>query len=564
MNRAERRRQEKRQRAEGLPKAPAPSKDLFEAAFAHHRAGRWMQAEPLYRQMLRSHPDHPGTLHYLGLLAYQTGRLDEAGSLLERAALRDPKQPAVHFNAGVVFQKQGRLAEAAAAYRQALALNSQYVEALANLGTVHLERTQWTDAVAIFERAVRLNPAYADAHNNLGAALKELGELDRAAAAYAQALRIVPDHLEARCNLGLALMEQGKLEEAAVSCERALQRKSDYAKAHYTLGFIRLRQRRVEEAVASFRRSASVKHDHGRPVREQAVFRSRIKHDAQQIRYLLDRGVLDERARPYLDALTDLRRQLAQAPGSTNRTPVGADAMRAIAPSFNRILHYADCPALPGGALNPALDVAAIEARYCGSRPEIMSVDDLLRPEALAALRRFCLESTIWKKDYENGYVGAFLGDGFACPLLLQLAEELRAGFPGIFKGHQLLQSWAFKCDSEMKALNMHADAAAVNVNFWITPDEANLDPAGGGLIVWDKEAPAEWNFKEYNDSRNEPKVREFLRRSGARAVAVPYRQNRALVFNSDLFHESGTIRFKDDYESRRINITLLYGRRGT
>ena len=36
----------------------------------------------------------------------------------------------------------------------------------------------------------------------------------------------------------------------------------------------------------------------------------------------------------------------------------------------------------------------------------------------------------------------------------------------------------------------MHADAAAVNVNFWLTPDDANLDPDGGGLVVWDKEAP--------------------------------------------------------------------------
>ena len=31
--------------------------------------------------------------------------------------------------------------------------------------------------------------------------------------------------------------------------------------------------------------------------------------------------------------------------------------------------------------------------------------------------------------------------------------------------------------------------------NFWITPDEANLDPQGGGLEVWDVEAPLDWDF---------------------------------------------------------------------
>ena len=68
----------------------------------------------------------------------------------------------------------------------------------------------------------------------------------------------------------------------------------------------------------------------------------------------------------------------------------------------------------------------------------------LLTDEALQRLRRFCWASTIWKKDYENGYIGAFLGDGFASPLLLQIAEELRRRFPRIFGTHRLTQAWAF------------------------------------------------------------------------------------------------------------------------
>jgi hypothetical protein len=34
------------------------------------------------------------------------------------------------------------------------------------------------------------------------------------------------------------------------------------------------------------------------------------------------------------------------------------------------------------------------------------------------------------------------------------------------------------------------------------------------------------------------------------------------VVFNSALFHETDAIRFRDSYEDRRINITLLYGRK--
>jgi hypothetical protein len=39
-----------------------------------------------------------------------------------------------------------------------------------------------------------------------------------------------------------------------------------------------------------------------------------------------------------------------------------------------------------------------------------------------------------------------------------------------------------------------------VNVNFWITPDDANLDPERGGLIVWDVAAPLDWDFAKYNN----------------------------------------------------------------
>ena len=106
----------------------------------------------------------------------------------------------------------------------------------------------------------------------------------------------------------------------------------------------------------------------------------------------------------------------------------------------------------------------------------------------------------------------------------------------------------------------MHADAAAVNVNFWGTPDEANLDPESGGLVVWDKEAPMDWNFKEYNSEKNRSKIQAFLDGAGARMVRVPYPCNRAVIFNSDLVHETDDVQFRDEDLSRRINITLLYG----
>jgi Family of unknown function (DUF6445) len=44
--------------------------------------------------------------------------------------------------------------------------------------------------------------------------------------------------------------------------------------------------------------------------------------------------------------------------------------------------------------------------------------------------------------------------------------------------------------------------------------------------------------------------------------LQVRYRANRAVIFDSDLFHETDRIAFKEGYLNRRINITMLYGKR--
>lgn len=41
-----------------------------------------------------------------------------------------------------------------------------------------------------------------------------------------------------------------------------------------------------------------------------------------------------------------------------------------------------------------------------------------------------------------------------------------------------------------MEGISVHADSASVNLNFWVTPDDANLDPTSGGLVVYPRAPP--------------------------------------------------------------------------
>lgn len=196
---------------------------------------------------------------------------------------------------------------------------------------------------------------------------------------------------------------------------------------------------------------------------------------------------------------------------------------------------------------------------FSGEGKGIACVDGLLTPEALAQLQRFCLRSTVWRRPYPPGYIGANPESGFFSPLLLQIAAELRQAMPELLGGHHLSYWWSFVCQHQRPGTDIHADQSDISLNFWITPDSANLQPGGGGLDMWDVAAPATWTFDDYN--RGERDIRAFLQQEGARQTSYAYAENRGLVFRGSIFHQTAATRFADGFENRRRNVTMLFRR---
>jgi Tfp pilus assembly protein PilF len=389
----------------------------------------------------------------------------------------------------------------------------------------HHQAGRLAEAEKLYRRILRERPSHAAANNALGIALKDLGKLDDAAALFQRVVNVSPDSAAAHNNLGNVLFELGQLEKAEASYRRALALKPDMADALKNLGLVVADLGRLAESTPFLRRHAAL--TYGAPDvaarNREPVPPHKAKHDQEQ--------------RDYLNA------------GN------GAAAVAA----FN----LEEGERVSDRAINPDQSNGEIAARWQTSSPQVAVIDNLLTNEALERLRLFCWRSTVWQKPYPNGYLGAMPEHGFACPLLVQIADELRSTYPAIVRDHRLLRWWGFKYDSRLKGINVHADFAAVNVNFWIVPDEANLNPDKGGLVIWDTPAPLEWTFKEYNSPGAGQRIRDFLEQTGARSMTVPYRANRAIIFDSDLFHETDKIEFKEGYTNRRINVTMLYGNRG-
>ncbi|HMB77961.1 MAG TPA: hypothetical protein VKN76_16310, partial [Kiloniellaceae bacterium] len=308
------------------------------------------------------------------------------------------------------------------------------------------------------------------------------------------------------------------------------------------------------------------------PSPDSSLDSSRIKltHDLEQLRHLQDEGILggsfSEVVAAYADALSRL------PAGSDNRIAgISARDFPLVVANATRLNHLEPTPALPGGAINPALDSAAVAAAFHSRPLGATYVDDLLKPEALAALRRFCNRSTVWWQHDHTGELGSLMHRGFACPLLAQIAHDLRLAFPELLGSHPFTSLWAYKyfatpeetlTHGRSSGLDVHADDGAVTVNFWIAPDEGNLDPASGGVCLWDREAPPAY-FETRSRAERLAIVDALMEDDAPPDLVVPHRANRAAIFHSNSLHRSDRFSFKDAYPNRKISITVMFGRRG-
>jgi tetratricopeptide (TPR) repeat protein len=492
--------------------------------------------------------------------ARKSGNNDMLIDVLARIAVLLRDDPGAHSELALALATAERYEESLAPFRWALNIDPNNAAIHCALGNALKYTGRFNKAIAAYRRAVEIEPNVVSILEGLGTALAEASQLDEAVEVFKRALAIDRDAVTVHYNLALAYMNMKRRDDALREFETCLKLDPLHSDAHYNLGLMALAENDEDGALGRFWHATAAQQEMRRRFdTNDLLMPFRLLHEHQQAEYLAARGLLPAAREGWRRTLAELWQRNKDRPRNEaiRLTP---EEREALGPSFHEIVYDGGpCLRLPT-AINPALDLPKIEDTYCNSSPEIVVIDDLLSPEALAQLRQYCLEATVFKKSFTPGYLNSLIYDGFATPLILQLAQELRTRLPRVFEDHQLFVAWGIKYDSTLKGIPLHADFAAVNVNFWITPDEANLDKESGGLLLWDKESPTDWPFNEYNNAG--PIVRKFLQESGARQVRVPHRANRAVVFNSALFHQTDDIHFRDTYEDRRINITLLYGRK--
>jgi tetratricopeptide (TPR) repeat protein len=366
--------------------------------------------------------------------------------------------------------------------------------------------------------------------------------------------------VEALCLLSSSYLELGEHESALRHASAAVASAPSSARARALLARVNVAMGHYRRALPDFVAAAELRRQE-HPPEEYSIPAHFALHNIEQLDHLRTIGSDDVHAFPDVsnEEIQGLRRQLTDI----------IDGAKAKAPTVSvhgrngRIL--ADLPYVRVSEqklpryVNPDVDYGEIQQAFLTGGQKIQVIDDFLTPAALEQVQKFCLESTVWRHPYKFGYLGAFPEDGFASISLFAIAEELQEALGDVLAGHRLWQWWGFAYDAKLPGTDIHADDGDVTLNLWITPDAANLDPSTGGIKVWNQRAPKDWSFDDYNSGGD--RVREFLQSQNAEPTVVPYRANRAVLFEGHLFHQTDGFTFASGFTNRRRNLTFLFQR---
>jgi hypothetical protein len=287
-------------------------------------------------------------------------------------------------------------------------------------------------------------------------------------------------------------------------------------------------------------------------------FSAKLAFDLAQAQYLVSKGLVAEQCAERFPKVERLV-------GRGEKTQLGAFELShrdiALLDGFYESIQYSPKGSRgPGPLCNELKAFDEVAGNFFESRHGLSVVDHFLPESIIRRLHRFCLQSTIWHELRPRGtYIGAYLDKGFCSPDLLEIASHLSFCLRKHEPACTLEHAWAYIYEADSPGINAHADFALVNVNLWLTASSANKAASAGGMTIYSYPVPHSWGFDKYNE-RPEWLRRWALRRGNG--VSVPFRRNRCVLFDSRFVHHSDPIRFQDRFDKKRLNVTLLFGRR--
>lgn len=158
-------------------------------------------------------------------------------------------------------------------------------------------------------------------------------------------------------------------------------------------------------------------------------------------------------------------------------------------------------------------------------------------------------------KDYYADYQA--LNYDLSDPVTNKIVEDLKQECPSLL-GH-FKSAWSFVYNNEALGTGAHADPSNYNINVWVTPNSCVKDKYLNGLKIYDVDVPPEATREQYNGNENNY-LMNLIYANPHIIYRIPYKFNRAIIFDATRPHETDSVSMIDGKENRRVSYTMLYG----
>jgi len=502
-------------------------KQLLKNALEYHHGGNLKLADNIYLEILKDDKNDFDANHLHATILSQNKKYSQSINYFSIAY--ECKTPTCELlnNYAIALRNLRAYTECENMLLEAIHLDKNFSNSYRNLSNCYLSQNRYKEAIDILEKSIELG-------FNVEKSRSEIVNI-----LYHNSSRVGVDNNYEKLIKHLEILEKS-VDKATVSkCALIYY---NIGKLDDSLRLFKISEKMYSESLPTIETM--------RNISNKNIIRTFVKHEYEQIRHIDSDADGIRNMKITQDFYDSLEKLNLKPPNQYKENDY----------FFISNLHkikYNKPPKVRSNYINQKLNFNELEMRYVTSNPEILVIDDFLTHDFLEDLRVFFRCANIFKYPYSRGYIGAFLGKGMANKALLEFSTELKKSLNKIFLNYYLSQAWSFKYDSKREGIGVHADDAKVNVNFWITDDSANVNHDNGGMIIWKKTPNDNASFKDFNSLQSMDKIKDEIK--DADSMRIPYKSNRAVIFNSKLYHATDEIEFKDNYKDRRVNITFLY-----
>lgn len=184
-------------------------------------------------------------------------------------------------------------------------------------------------------------------------------------------------------------------------------------------------------------------------------------------------------------------------------------------------------------------------------------MDNFLVPGACERVRSQLVDHWGWRhKDWSSEHLHNHRP---ALRDIQVLIEELDARAAALLGGCVYSDHWVLMYPRNSPG-RIHVDNASLSLTVWLTDERYNLNPRTGGLVLYDVARPDDMRVDERYTPLEAPKY--VSQRTKGRAITIPYKANRAILFDAALFHCTDRPRFDcQSSDGYRVNLSIAYDR---